>query len=366
MKSSVAGLLKIKQNQQGEIELKLPLRNRNLEVPEGSFSNFQHDKIQKIVGSDSEITFVLNQNKIIEETFKNPTNVKITDDRKSFIFEFSSPNIAKPFHVGHLRSTIIGNFLANLFTTTNHKAIKMNYLGDYGTQFGFLKVGIEMESLTEAQIKSNPLQCLFKAYVTANTSTDPAVAEKARKIFEVMENSEDGEAIRQWEQIKEYTMDELKAMYERLNIVFDIYESESMYRRKEIQNVIAQLTEKKLLLRDDFGRQIVKVGDQNIPLIKSDETTLYLTRDIAAFIERKKRYDVEKIFYIVDNGQANHFIALKSIVNDLGLNSDDIHHVKFGRIKGMSTRKGSVVFLKEILDEAKDLMFAKQKESASE
>lgn len=365
VKSSIAGLLKIKQNKQGQIELRLPLRDKSLELSNETFNSIHHDKIQNVVCSDSEVTFVLNQ-KLIEETFKDPTNVKITDDRKNFIFEFSSPNIAKPFHMGHLRSTIIGNFLANLFTRTNHNAIKMNYLGDYGTQFGFLTVGIEMESLTEAQIKANPLQCLFKAYVTANVSTDPAVAEKARKIFEVMENGEDEEAIRQWEQIKEYTMDELKAIYERLNVVFNVYESESMYRKQEIQNVIAQLTDKNLLVRDDVGRQIVKVGDQDVPLIKSDATTLYLTRDIAAFIERKKRFEMEKIFYIVDNGQANHFIALQSIVHDLGFNSNDIHHVKFGRIKGMSTRKGSVVFLKEILDEAKDLMFIKQKETESE
>lgn len=365
VKLSVAEFLKLKQNKQGELELRLLLKEKSLKESSGSLSGIQHDDIKSVSCNDSEISFVLDQNKFIDDSFKNPTNIKIENDSKNIIFEFSSPNIAKPFHMGHLRSTIIGNFLANLFTSTSHKVIKMNYLGDYGTQFGFLKVGIELENLTEAEIKANPLQCLFKAYVTANTSTDTSVAEKARQVFEKMENSEDNDVIKQWEQIKAYTMDELKVMYERLNVAFDVYESESMYRRKKIENVIAQLTNKSLLIQDDVGRQTIKVGDQNVPLIKSDGTTLYLTRDIAAFLERKKCYDMPKIFYIVDNGQANHFIALKSIISDLGFSSDEIDHVKFGRIKGMSTRKGSVVFLKEILDEARDLMFIKQKESAS-
>lgn len=362
---STAGFLKLRQNRSGDIELRLPLKTPKLNLSEESIERLRNEDIRQIVPGDYEVSFVLNKSQIIRKAFANPTNISIGDGSENFVFEFSSPNIAKPFHMGHLRSTIIGNFLANLFKTTNHKVIKMNYLGDYGTQFGFLKVGIEMENLTEAQIKANPLQCLFKAYVTANASEDPAVADKARKVFEAMENSEDSEIIRQWEQIKGYTMDELTAMYERLNVVFDVYESESMYRKKEVQNVIAMLTEKNLLLRDDSGKQIVKVGELNVPLVKSDGTSLYLTRDIAAFLERKRRYGMEKIFYIVDNGQANHFIALQSIVRDLGLSFEAIRHVKFGRINGMSTRKGSVVFLKEILDEARDLMFIKQKESES-
>lgn len=224
-----------------------------------------------------------------------------------------------------------------------------------------------MERLTDEQIKKSPLECLFKAYVTANVSTDPDVAEKARKVFEKMENNEDKSVIDQWEQIKSYTMDELTVMYERLNVVFDVYEFESMYRRNEVENVIAQLREKNLITKEDDGRLVVNVGDRRVPIVKSDSTTLYLTRDIAAFLERKKRYEMDKIFYVVDNGQNDHFTAIKNIVGDLGFDAGSlIHHVKFGRIKGMSTRKGSVVFLKDILDEAKDLMFAKQHDSASE
>lgn len=368
VKSSVARFLELKQNKQGHVELKLPYRNVK-ELRESSINwndCIQDDLITSADSNQSEITFTLNHQSLIEETFKNPTNVKIVDNPSKFIVEFSSPNIAKPFHMGHLRSTIIGNFLSNLFTAVNHEVIKMNYLGDYGTQFGFLKVGIEMENLSREQIRSNPLACLFKAYVTANVSTDPTVADKARKVFELMENSEDNDVIEQWEEIKQYTMDELKVMYERLNVVFDVYEFESMYRRDSTANIIAQMNDKKLLIKEHDGKTVVKVGDRRVSIIKSDSTTLYLTRDIAAFIERQKRYNMDKTFYVVDNGQNDHFTAIKSIVGDLGFDAQNvINHVKFGRIHGMSTRKGSVVFLKDILDEAIDLMYKRQQETDS-
>lgn len=368
VKKSITSLLELNQNKEGHVELKLPFTHarelRNCDIDWKKV--IEHDMIKSIEHSSSEVSFILHQKKFAEETFNNPTNVKITDTPKKYIVEFSSPNIAKPFHMGHLRSTIIGNFLANLFTVVNHNVIKMNYLGDYGTQFGFLKVGIEMENFTKEQIREHPLECLFKAYVTANASTDPKVAENARKVFETMEKSEGGEVIQQWEEIKQYTMDELKIMYERLNVVFDVYESESMYRKKSIENVIEQLRSKNLLVNESDGRISVSVAERRVPIIKSDSSSLYLTRDVAAYLERKKRYEMDKIFYVVDHGQHDHFLSLKSIVNDLGFDAQStIEHVKFGRISGMSTRKGSVVFLKDILDEAKNLMYKSQQETSS-
>jgi arginyl-tRNA synthetase len=367
VKHSIAGLLELKQSQQGIFELKLPLKNvKDLKDSDNEWSrDIDSDLVTSVNCNSTEILFTLDKQKIITETFNNPTNVKIADDPKKFIVEFSSPNIAKPFHMGHLRSTIIGNFLSNLLSTTNNNVVKMNYLGDFGTQFGFLKVGIELENLSDEDIKKSPLECLFKAYVTANASQDTTVADRARKVFEVMENGDDEKVNKQWEQIKQYTMDELKGMYERLNVVFDVYEFESMYRRNESEKVIAQLRERNLLVKENDGKLVVNVGDRRVPIVKSDSTTLYLTRDIAAILERRKRYQMDKIYYVVDNGQNDHFAAIKSIVGDLGFDSNIVHHVKFGRIKGMSTRKGSVVFLKDILDEAKELMFKKQQESQS-
>lgn len=365
MKGSVAGLLELKLSKQGQIDLKLPYLKELRDLSNDWTNNINHDLIAQVAVNKTDISFALHQQAFIEETFKDPTNLLIDDKPKTFIVEFSSPNIAKPFHMGHLRSTIIGSFLSNLLTRVNNKVIKMNYLGDYGTQFGFLKVGIDMEQLSDEEIKMRPLESLLKAYVTANTSSDPSVAEKARKVFEVMENSENEKVIQQWEQIKRYTMDELNVMYERLNVVFDVYEFESMYRKTEVDNLIAQMKERNLLLEDD-GKMVVEVGDRRVPIVKSDSTTLYLTRDIAAFVARKERYKMDKILYVVDNGQSDHFKAIKSIVGNLGYDSENvIQHIKFGRIRGMSTRKGTAVFLKDILEEAKEKMMKKQQESAS-
>lgn len=359
--------MQLKQNVNGKYVLKLPFKNvKELKgASVGWITNFQHESIENIEINNSDISFVLDKRALIKDVFRNPTNVRVNENPSTFIVEFSSPNIAKPFHMGHLRSTIIGSFLSNLLMKVNNRVIKMNYLGDYGTQFGFLKIGIEMEKLSPEQIKANPLECLFKAYVTANNSSDPTIADRARRVFEIMENSEDDQLIEQWEQIKKYTMDELRVMYARLNVVYDVFEFESMYRRSSIDNVIRQLKEKNLLIEED-GKMVVEVGDRRIPMVKSDSTTLYLTRDIAAFMHRKQQYDVDKIFYVVDNGQNDHFTAIKSVIANLDYDAENlIQHVKFGRIRGMSTRKGSVVFLKDILNEAKELMYQKQQESAS-
>lgn len=347
----------------------MPLRNvKQLnDIDLNGLSLICDEHIPKISIGKSEVSFELgNTRHMIQQTLNDPTSISIDDPPKKYIVEFSSPNIAKPFHVGHLRSTIIGNFLSNLFTRTNNQVIKMNYLGDYGTQFGFLKVGIEMEGLTREDIKKDPLACFFKAYVTANTSSDPQVAHRAREVFERMENGQDTEDLKQWEEIRQYTLEELTAMYERLNVKFDIYEFESMYNKKDIQKVISMLRERNLLQTEADGKVVVEVGERRVPIIKSDSTTLYLARDVAAFLARKNRYQMDKVFYVVDNGQHDHFTAIKSVTSQLGFDSEEeIQHVKFGRIKGMSTRKGAVVFLKDILNEAKEQMFKKQQESAS-
>lgn len=350
---------------QGNYELKLPFKAVAGASDPSSLTDSLRtlENVKDLKVGPTEVSLLLHKTEIIN-AFKNPTEVVVNDAPKSFIVEYSSPNIAKPFHVGHLRSTIIGKYLSNILKKAQNKVIQMNYLGDYGTQFGFLKAGMDMEKLTDSEIKKDPLQNLLKVYVAANTSKNPAVALKARKIFESMELNNDEELMNQWIKIKKYTLDELKVIYERLNIDYDVYEFESMYRRKDIEDVIALLIDQKILKKDEEQKYTVRVGDRNVPFIKSDSTTLYLTRDVAAFLRRKEKYSFDKTFYVVDNGQNDHFIALKSVICQLGLDGDKLlQHVKFGRIRGMSTRKGNIVFLKDILDEAKDLMYRKQQES---
>ncbi|CAO1339050.1 unnamed protein product [Diamesa hyperborea] len=364
-KKHIAVSLELKRNG-NDIELRLPLRAiKELKNDIQLVSSLRDsDNINDVQITNSEVKFVLNKDRIVSEVFKDPVNSRINQNPTNVIVEFSSPNIAKPFHVGHLRSTIIGNFVSNLLHATNNNVTKMNYLGDWGTQFGFLKVGIDMEKLSEEDIKKNPLECLFKAYVSAHSSTDPSIPILAREVFERMENEEDATEMKTWQNYRQYTLDELKIMYERLNVVFNQYEFESMYNRKKVQSVIEIMKEKNLLQEDKDGKMVVQVGERQVPIIKSDGTTLYLVRDIAAFIERHKQYNLDTIYYVVDNGQHDHFTALKSVASQLNYDGEScIQHVKFGRIKGMSTRKGSVVFLKDILNEARDLMHKKQQES---
>lgn len=366
-KKHIAVSLELKRNN-NDLELRLPLRTiKELKNDLQHVSSLRDsDNINDVQITNSEVKFVLNKDHVISEVFKDPVNTRINQNPTNVIVEFSSPNIAKPFHVGHLRSTIIGNFVSNLLHATNNNVTKMNYLGDWGTQFGFLKVGIDMEKLSEDDIIKSPLECLFKAYVSAHSSTDPSIPSLAREVFERMENEEDAAEMKTWQNYRQYTLDELKIMYERLNIVFDEYEFESMYNRKKVQSVIEIMKEKHLLQEDKDGKMVVQVGERQVPIIKSDGTTLYLVRDIAAFIERHKQYDLDTIYYVVDNGQHDHFTALKSVATQLNYDGEScIQHIKFGRIKGMSTRKGSVIFLKDILNEARDLMHKKQQETQS-
>lgn len=287
---------------------------------------------------------------------------------QNVIVEFSSPNIAKPFHVGHLRSTIIGNFIANLLKYRQHNVTTLNYLGDWGTQFGFLQLGVDLKGYSDQEMERNPIENLFNAYIAANRAAenDPSISEKARTIFHQMENGQ-FEELQKWNDYRKYTVDELRNVYSRLGVQFDNYDWESMYKRKQIDAVLAQMKERHLLDVDKEGRTVVTVKDKPVPVVKSDGTTLYLTRDIAAISDRATRFRFDKMFYIVDNSQTNHFSSLFSVANRLNPKWDkqSLVHIKFGRIRGMSTRKGTCVFLRDILDEARDIMKQKQIESPS-
>lgn len=285
------------------------------------------------------------------------------------VIEYSSPNIAKPFHVGHLRSTIIGNVIANLHQHLGYRTTRLNYLGDWGTQFGLLALGVQLTNVPESAMKTAPIESLYNAYVAANKAAaeDPNVAQQARELFSALEAGKDDNMARQWEQYRGYTIDELTQIYERLGVHFDSYEWESQYSQKEISEVLSQLRSAGVLQREHDGREIVVVDQRRVPVIKSDGSTLYLARDIAAILERQRRLQFTRMLYVVDNGQADHFNALfkTAIALDKGFN-DKLLHVKFGRIHGMSTRQGNAVFLRDVLNEARDVMREKRSVSSSE
>jgi len=281
---------------------------------------------------------------------------------------FSSPNIAKPFHVGHLRSTIIGNFIANILEFMFHKVVRINYLGDWGTQFGLLQVGLELCDYSEDMIKQNPMQLLYNAYVEANKKAeiDPSVTARAREVFHCLEAG-NMENMKKWQLFRRYTEQELQHVYQRLGVRFDEYNWESEYSAKEVGSILRSLKTRGILKTESDGKQLVEINQQwQVPVMKSDGSTLYLMRDIAAAMDRYDRHNFTEMLYVVDSSQFDHFKALFGVLSSMQLPwASSLKHVKFGRIRGMSTRKGSVVFLTDILDEIQDIMATKQQESHS-
>jgi len=288
--------------------------------------------------------------------------------KEKIIVEYSSPNIAKPFHVGHLRSTLIGNFLSNLFKAVGHDVMRLNYLGDWGTQFGLLQFGIESGWHTMDEIAQDPIKLLLNIYIRANkmAEEDENIATKARNLFSKMEKGDEG-TLKDWAIIRQYTINELSRTYARLGVHFDEFHWESTYGIKASDSVLDSLRLQGYLTETPEGKQVVHLANskKTITLVKSDGSSLYLTRDLAAAIDRQQRYQFQRMYYVVDNGQSNHFVALKDLLKLMTDSSwiDSLQHIKFGRIQGMSTRKGTAIYLADVLDEAFARMKSKQMQS---
>lgn len=301
-----------------------------------------------------------------EEEFVN--KLSFCSSAENVVVEYSSPNIAKPFHVGHLRSTIHGNFIANLHQVLGFNVSRLNYLGDWGTQFGLLQYGIDQKWYKWEEIQQNPIQLLLDIYIRANAlaEKDTNVAAEARTLFQRLEDG-DEKLTEVWNSIRHYTVQELTTMYKRLGVKFDNFEWESQYGIKQITEVLQALEKTSLISTSKEGKRVAQLNNNKvITLVKSDGSSLYLTRDIAAAIDRFHRFKFRRMLYVVDNAQTDHFDALKQIL--LKLNhawADNVTHVKFGRINGMSTRKGTAVFLTDVLDEAYQRMRAKQLSSST-
>lgn len=228
-------------------------------------------------------------------------------------------------------------------------------------------LGIDELEYTEDEIKKNPMQVLYESYVYANKlgESDPEVLERARQKFSDLEKGSP-EISEDWKSYVDYTKKELESTYNRIGIKFDEYHYESMYKAKEIEAIINKLSNKNILETSHDGRKIAKISNRNVTLVKSDGSTLYLTRDIAAAIDRYSKYKFDRMYYVAENGQNDHFNALKGILLKMDMPwAERLHHVKFGRIRGMSTRKGTAVFLRDILDECRELMIQKQIDSPS-
>lgn len=272
--------------------------------------------------------------------------------------DMSSPNIAKPISMGHLRSTVIGNSIGFIMEKIGYQPIRINHLGDWGTQFGKLIVAYKKGG-TEEAVKAEPINELLRLYVQFHevAETEPELNEEARAWFKRLEEG-DEEAIQLWQWFRDESMKEFNKIYDLLEVRFDSLNGEAFYNDK--MDEIVKLLEEKHLLNEDKGAEIVDLSayDLNPALIKkSDGATLYITRDLAAALYRKRTYDFKQSLYVVGNEQSYHFKQLKAVLKEMGFDwSDDMRHIPFGLItqggKKLSTRKGKIVLLEEVLNEA--------------
>ena len=269
-----------------------------------------------------------------------------------------SPNIAKPFHIGHIRTTVIGNALANIYKYLGFETIKINHLGDYGTQFGMLISAFKKWG-DRSVIEANPIKELLALYVRFNSEADykPELKDEARFWFKELENG-NGEAIELWQWIRDISLKEFNRVYEMLKISFDSFAGESFYSDK-MPGVLEEM-KRKGIVNESEGALIVDLEPYGMPpalIMKKDGSTLYTTRDIAAALYRKDHYDFYKNLYVVASQQNLHFKAWMKIVELMGHEwAKDCIHIPFGMVSleegTLSTRKGRVVFLEDVLNTA--------------
>ncbi len=287
---------------------------------------------------------------------------------KTVVIDYSAPNIAKPFGIGHLRSTIIGGALYRIHERLGWGCVGINYMGDWGTQFGSLLYAYRTWG-DPAQLEANAVGHLYQLYVRFHRELerDPSLADQARDWFRRLENDEP-EAIALWREFRDLSLREFKRLYQRLGVDFDYYEGES-FERQGAQRLVEQAL-RDGIAQEDEGAVIIPLQEDEPPpgaealppalLRKSDGTTLYETRDLAAAVRRWERFHFDLMLYVVGAPQALHFKQLFAALRRLGCDwADRCRHVAFGHLrlggKMMSTRRGQLVLLEEVLDEAQAL-----------
>ncbi|XP_029533014.1 probable arginine--tRNA ligase, mitochondrial isoform X1 [Oncorhynchus nerka] len=338
----------------------------------------QDSVVEEIFAGRGVIHFRVSRNLLVQKVLEQLCQERHKFGVKSELFdglkkgttvvEFSSPNIAKKFHAGHLRSTIIGNFIANLKESLGNNVIRVNYLGDWGMQFGLLGAGFQLFGCQE-KLKKNPLQHLFDVYVQVNKEAEnnEVIGQAAREFFRQLEQQEH-QALLLWKQFREITVEEYQQVYKRLGVHFDIYSGES-FHQQQAQEVVQQLQRRGLLKTTEKGTGVVDLssaGDMSSysTVLRSDGTSLYITRDLAAAIDRKERYNFDEMIYVTDKSQGIHFQQLFQILLAMGHSwAERCQHVPFGLVQGMKTRLGEVVFLEDVLDEARARMFRNMSQS---
>ena len=319
---------------------------------------------EKVVATGPYVNFFLDKSQISDQVIKAVIQAGAAYGQQeegqgaNVTIDLSSPNIAKPFSVGHLRSTVIGDAISNIYKKMGYNTIKINHLGDWGKQFGLLMVAYKKWGSKEA-VEANPIDELLKLYVRINAEieNDPALDEEGRLWFKKLEDG-DPEATELWQWFRDESLVEFNRIYKLLGVEFDSLNGEAFYNDKMDEAV--QILEEKGLLKESKGASIVELDDVNLPpamIKKSDGATLYITRDIATAIYRARTYNFVKNIYAVGQEQSNHFRQLKAVLKKMGFDwSDDMVHVDFGLVtknrQKLSTRKGNIILLEPTLQEA--------------
>ena len=326
------------------------------------FSNDEHLAKAEAVGGY--LNFFYNraeftENIINEVTQKGEDYGKLNiGEGKTVLVEYSSPNIAKPFHIGHLFSTAIGNSLERIFARLGYKTVSINHLGDWGTQFGKLICAYKRWGEKEV-IEKDPINELLKIYVKFHEEAEknPELEEEAREYFKKLEDGEE-ETTALWQNFRDLSLVEFNRVYDMLGVKFDSYAGESFYSDKMTE--VVEILREKQLLTESNGAQVVDLSELDIPpciILKSDGATIYATRDIAAALYRHRTYNFEKNIYVVGTPQKLHFEQIFAVMTKADWEwAKDCVHVGFGLVKfpdkKLSTRHGDVVFLEDVLKES--------------
>lgn len=324
-------------------------------------------KFEKVQAVGPYVNFFLNKSQvgaeILKEILSDPENygARNIGQGRNVSTEYSSPNIAKPMGMGHLRSTMIGESIARILAKEGFKPIRIDYLGDWGTQFGKMMAAYKMWG-DDAEIEKDPINTLLSYYVRINkeAADHPEYDDAGREWFAKLERG-DEEAKRLWTWFREVSLERFKRVYKMLDVDFDSYTGEA-FSATMMDEPVRILREKNLLVKSQ-GAEIVDLEKYNLPplmVIKSNGTSTYITRDLATAMYRKKTYDFYKSIYVVGQEQEVYFQQLRACLKEMGFDwADDIVHISFGlmSINGqkMSTRKGNVVDLEDVLNQSVDL-----------
>lgn len=339
------------------------LRKSPVEIAKDFETKIESPLFSKIVATGPYLNFFVDEIKFNESVLRrifsekqNYGSSKIGEG-KNIVIDYSSTNIAKPFHIGHIRSTVIGDALKKMYRFFGYNVIAVNYLGDYGTQFGVLLSAFSKWGSKE-EINKDPIRELLKLYVryTKEAEDNPEMMDEARDWFKKLEDGDEF-STNTWKWFKEISLKEFERVYDLLDINFDSYNGE-FYHSKFVGDVIAELNEKNLL-KDSEGAKVIDMGEDNPPaiMIKNNGSSTYITRDVATALYRKKHYNFDKNIYVVATQQNLHFETLNKILDKMGYDwSKDCIHVPFGMVSlkdgALATRKGNVVFLEDVLNKA--------------